>query len=80
VTKPRTSSPPILRPGSQIGTLVVPQVQPLPALAYDYDRDACECPKPEKKPRTPRKVCYEGSYTERAFGLNKRKRKQVPCQ
>lgn len=41
----------------------------------------CECkPKRKKKPKVPRDVCYTGTYTERADGLTKLKRRKVPCR
>lgn len=41
----------------------------------------CECkPKRKKKPKVPREICYTGTYTERADGLTKLKRRKVPCR
>jgi hypothetical protein len=41
----------------------------------------CECkPKRKKKPKVPREICYTGTYTERADGLSKVKRRKVPCR
>jgi hypothetical protein len=41
----------------------------------------CECkPKRKKKPKAPRSVCYTGTYTERADGLTKLKRRKIPCR
>lgn len=41
----------------------------------------CECkPKRKRKPKEPRTVCYTGTYTERADGLTKLKRRKVPCR
>jgi hypothetical protein len=41
----------------------------------------CECkPKRKKKPKVPRQICYTGTYTERADGLTKLKRRKVPCR
>jgi len=40
----------------------------------------CECPPKRKRERKPRTVCYSGTYTERASGLRKTKRRKVPCQ
>lgn len=42
---------------------------------------ACSCgPKKKRGPRKRRTVCYKGSYVERASGITKRKREEVPCQ
>ena len=40
----------------------------------------CKCPPKRKRERKPRTVCYSGTYTERASGLRKTKRRKVPCQ
>ena len=41
----------------------------------------CECkPKRKKKPKVPREICYTGTYTERADGLTKLKRRKIPCR
>jgi len=56
---------------------------PQPALALARDsRGRCKpCPKPKKRgKKKPRTVCYSGTFTERASGLSKSRRKQVPCR
>lgn len=42
----------------------------------------CECQQPGKKrgKKKRRTVCYTGTFTERATGLSKRKRRKVPCK
>ena len=41
----------------------------------------CECPpKKKRQPRKPRTVCYSGTFTERAGGLRKVKKRKVPCR
>jgi len=41
----------------------------------------CECPpKRKRKPKKPREICYTGTYTERANGLTKLKRRKVRCR
>lgn len=41
----------------------------------------CDCPpKKKRQPRKPRTVCYTGTFTERASGLKKLKRRKVPCR
>jgi hypothetical protein len=41
----------------------------------------CECPPKKKRgPKKVRDVCYAGTYTERASGLRKSKRRKVPCR
>jgi len=43
--------------------------------------DKCKCPpKKKRKPRARRTVCYAGTYTERANGLRKAKRRKIPCR
>jgi len=52
------------------------------ASPIDTKADTCNCPKPKKdkkRKRKPRSICYAGSYRERANGLTKRKREQIPC-
>jgi hypothetical protein len=45
------------------------------------DKSKCKCPAKKKRgKRKPRTVCYKGSYTETAAGINKRKRERVPCR
>lgn len=41
----------------------------------------CECkPKRRRKPKQPRTVCYSGTFTEKANGLRKLKKRKVPCR
>lgn len=67
-------------PGKRIiGDLVpVPDLGPVPQ--EELDRCNCEPKKKSKKPKKPRAVCYRGTYTERAKGLIKSRKEQVPCQ
>jgi len=52
-----------------------------PAAPSTPPGEKCKCPpKKKRKPRARRTVCYAGSYTERADGLRKTKRRKVPCQ
>lgn len=47
------------------------------------DVDQCDCKEEktkERKPRPPRVVCYQGTYTQRAKGIIYRRRRQVPCE
>jgi hypothetical protein len=39
----------------------------------------CSCKKKKPKPKKPRTVCYKGSYQEKAKGLLKFRREQIPC-
>jgi hypothetical protein len=53
-----------------------------PQLAPQTAKD-CRCPKPRKKkrkPRSPRSVCYAGTYREGAKRLSKSKRRIIPCR
>lgn len=45
--------------------------------------DRCDCSQQnrrKRKKRKPRSVCYQGTYTELASGLIKRKKRKVPCR
>lgn len=61
--------------------------QPLPSYfggggtATPTRTKECKCPpKRKRKPKKPRTVCYSGSYSERANGLRKTKRRKIPCR
>ena len=44
------------------------------------DRCNCQQQRNRKKKRSKRTVCYQGTYTEKASGLTKRKKRKVPCK
>jgi hypothetical protein len=64
-----------------------PLTEPLPAgstagfSAGFIGSTSCDCPpkKPKRKGKK-RTVCYQGTYTERADGLTKRKKRKIPCK
>jgi hypothetical protein len=62
-----------------VGSLTpVPDIGPVPK--EELARRRCECPKKKKKKKEARKVCYRGTYRERAKGLSKSRREQIPCK
>jgi len=80
--KPTLPSPLIgapREPLTGVGTLELPFPQPVPV--EDLEK-CCPCKKPKKKEkdRKPRQVCYKGSYRDKAIGLTKTPREQIPCQ
>lgn len=65
------------RPRQSVGTLELPQAQPVPK-----EDPACKC-KPKKKDnkkRKEREVCYSGTFTETKKSTRKVRRRKVPCQ
>jgi hypothetical protein len=69
-------------PSPQVSTLVSPYAQ-----AFGYGASppgskakSCVCTKRKRGPKKKRTVCYAGTFTERASGLNKRKRRRIPCK
>jgi hypothetical protein len=69
-------------PFPQVSTLVSPYAQ-----AFGYGASppgskakSCVCTKRKRGPKKKRTVCYAGTFTERASGLNKRKRRRIPCK
>lgn len=61
-----------------------PKEKPYALTAAQGPGGQCECPpgkqrKPKRR-KQPRSVCYAGTYTERARGLAKRRRRRVPCR
>lgn len=58
----------------------------LPPFSPPNLADPCNCKpcskkkdKKDKKKRQPRTVCYEGHYVETAWGLTKKRGKEIPC-
>jgi len=79
IGRSRLSSDQLLRrfaEGQQPGALTQTQ----PQGGESGDRCECKTQKRPKKKRQPRKVCYRGTYTERASSLSKRKKEKIPCQ
>jgi hypothetical protein len=64
----------------------VPTPQPEPSAAgfgsfgSFTSAGVCECPPKRKGKKRRRTVCYSGTYTERASGLSKVKRRKIPCK
>lgn len=75
---PRAPANPAFPP-SPVGLVQpLPDIGPVPLEALDR----CNCPKPRKresKPKPPRTVCWQGTYTQRAKGISYARRRQVPC-
>lgn len=73
VTDPLTGVTPGMQPFPQSGTPVGP--------GQGARRD-CECngTRKRRKKRKPRTECYYGTYTEKASGLVKRKKRKVTCK
>jgi len=70
------------------GTGTNPGTQPAPDPSLNWGgfyagsatkTDECRCPRKRSRPRTPRNVCWKGSYIETATGLKKTRREQIPC-
>lgn len=87
--RPPVVAPPTVLPiGPYGGEPLAPALMPSPELATPpvFSRppaDPCNCQesKPKKKrKKKPRSVCYRGTYTERATGLQKRRRERVDCK
>lgn len=58
-----------------------PDLQPLTGFdPYRVDSATGECPKPKRRERSSRAVCYEGRYRERASGLTKTRGRKIPCR
>jgi hypothetical protein len=90
------SSPTAAQPKIKLAGLTAPKTGGLPSVLTQsafssfsgfggtpgkVGTKTCECkPKRKKKPKVPRDVCYTGTYTERADGLTKLKRRKVPCR
>lgn len=55
-------------------------MQPFPQTSSRSNRDDCRDQRRKKRKKKPRTVCYSGTYTEKASGLNKRKKRKVPCR
>lgn len=70
-------SPPGTDPLTWFNTGSLPYPQAESASLDDQCRERARRKRGKKKPRT---VCYSGTYTERASGLTKRKRRKVPCK
>jgi hypothetical protein len=70
-------SPPGIDPLTWFNTGSLPYPQTESASLDDQCRERARRKRGKKKPRT---VCYSGTYTERASGLTKRKRRKVPCK
>lgn len=45
-----------------------------------YDTAVDQCAVKKRKPGKPRSVCYQGTYTERADGLTKVRKRKIPCR
>lgn len=58
----------------------VPSGQPQPLPSPSGNCPPCDSKKRKRKKSQPRTECYSGTYTERARGLTKRKRRRVPCK
>jgi len=65
----------------------VPSVSSVSSFSSFYQGAApgrtarCECPpKRKRRPKPPRSVCYSGTYSEKATGLRKSKRRRIPCR
>lgn len=69
-------------PKPTYGTATVPDISPTPQEALALQ--PCDCPpasnKKKGKKKQPRQKCFKGIYYERANGLRKFKRKEIPCQ
>jgi len=70
-------SPPGTDPLTWFNTGRLPYPQAESASLDDQCRERARRKRGKKKPRS---VCYSGTYTERASGLTKRKRRKVPCK
>jgi hypothetical protein len=74
---------PLSRPGTSTAGLTSPQtlVQSFYSGGTPLNTATCECAKPRKKgPKKRRTVCYSGTYSERADGLRKSKKRKIPCR
>lgn len=68
--QPTLASYPLPFPGSGFG-----------GSGASTSTDTCECkPKGPRKRRRKRTVCYSGTYTEKASGIRKLKKRKVPCR
>lgn len=77
LTPPSTGGLPL----PQVSTAVSPYAQAFGyGAASGTGKKSCVCTKRKRGPKKKRTVCYAGSYTERASGLSKRKRRRVPCK
>jgi len=78
LTDPLTPvSPPGIDPLTWFNTGTLPYPQAESASLDERCRERARRKRGKKKPRS---VCYSGTYTERASGLTKRKRRKVPCK
>ena len=59
------------------GRVELPTTEPVPRP--DLDR-RCQERKRKRRKRKPREECWQGTYTETATGLLKRKRRKIPCR
>lgn len=80
---------PLPQPQPQPQPRPQPQPQPLPGLAsysnyggfVGTSSSSCECPpKRKRKPKSKRTICYSGTYSDKANGLRKTKKRKIPCK
>lgn len=89
LTVSNAPSAPLPQPQPQPQPRPQPQPQPLPGLAsysnyggfIGSSSSSCECPpKRKRKPKSKRTICYSGTYSDKANGLRKTKKRKIPCK
>lgn len=71
---------PFRPPGTDPLTGINTGMQPYPQTASRSDRCDCRDQRKKKRKKKRRTECYSGTYTEKASGLTKRKKRKVPCR